>query len=91
MSSIKARGYFRNGILIWELRGNQLEFTVDEFREIIDGIRGMGLIPFLDRERPALRDQLLCIFKDFQEDEGGEELQYLLEQSLLEIFDSLLD
>jgi hypothetical protein len=50
-------------VLIWILDGHQIDFTPDEFRDMIAAVRGRGLFEYLKRERPSLHSRLIQILK----------------------------
>ena len=80
---IKSNGYFARGTVIWELEGNQIEFTPAEFRDLMDGLLKSGLFAHLKQERPALLDQIHALYSDHLGSSDDEkELEYLLERCL---------
>ncbi len=84
VAGLKAKGFVRDGVVHWLLEGNELEFTVSEFREMMDEFAEDGLFDYLGRARPALLSRLRGLFPDsLATPEDEKELEYLLEQCLL--------
>lgn len=69
-------------MVIWDLEGHQIEFTLDEFRELMDGLGKSRLFSVLERVRPTLKSQLVALFSDRYSLDDEKELEYLLEQCL---------
>lgn len=84
MSLARTRGFLSGGMVIWELNGNQFEFTPDEFRDLGLALREQGLFGSLKQGRPALLNQILALFAP-ETEEHEKELEYLLEQSFLDL------
>ena len=83
MPSIQTRGFIEDDTIYWELEGNQIEFTLQEFEELIQGQVETGLFNFLRNVRPALLDWIFSIYRETMEsDEEEKELEYILEQCL---------
>ena len=71
-------------MVIWELNGNQFEFTPGEFDDLGGDLRVSGLFERLRQTRPALLDQIRVLFAPETEEEE-KELEYLLERSFLDL------
>lgn len=71
-------------MVIWELNGNQIDFTPDEFEELGGDLRESGLFERLRRTRPALLSQILALYGPESEEEE-KELEYILERSFLDL------
>ena len=79
-----ARGFLSGGMVIWELDGNQFEFTPSEFEDLSRDLREEGLFEGLKTTRPALLAQILTLGRPETEEEE-KELEYILEQSFLDL------
>ena len=91
MAHLESKGHRSGGMVVWIVERNRLEFTEDEFREMISGIQTHGLFTYLEHERPALKSQLLSMGKTFPHLEGldvltqNTEIEFLFEQALLHL------
>lgn len=80
-----------SGTVVWIVERHRLEFTRDEFKEMISGIQRQGLFAYLEYERPALKSQLLGIGRDLPHLDGldpreqSTEIEFLFEQALLNL------
>jgi len=83
MAVIPVKGFLQDDAVVWELRGNQLEFTLSEFRDLIASLGKKRLFSYLREERPALLSQIQTLYADrIGSDEEEKELEYLLESCL---------
>ncbi len=78
------RTFLSGNTVIWELNGNQFEFTLDEVKEFARPVREQGLFAALNHARPALRQHFLAIFGPGSPEEE-KELEYMLEQSFFDL------
>ena len=83
MAQLHSQGGIKGDTVQWFLEGNQLDFTLGEFEMLVQGIRSEGLFACLERERPALLDQLLAICRPLFEEDA--DLQFILEQTFLDL------
>ncbi len=74
MKLSKSRYKIEGNHIYWILYSNYIEFTVDEFKEIVSHIKKEGLFRYLEKERKVLKDQLLKIIEDSTESEFWEQL-----------------
>ncbi len=90
MAFLHTRGELKDGTVHWILEGHQFEFSLEEFMEMTGSFREHGLFAYLTHERPALLDQL----KELRESEfaysvEAEDLEFVLEQSMLDLLQRL--
>lgn len=91
MAHLESKGHISSGTVVWIVERHRLDFTVGEFESIISGIQRQGLFSYLDRERPALKSQLLGIGGSLPHLEGMDplarniEIEFLFEQALLNL------
>ncbi len=91
MAHLESKGHITSGTVFWIVERHRLDFTEDEFREIVSGIQRQGLFAYLDRERPALKSQLLGIGRTLPHLGGMDaasqnvEIEFLFEQALLNL------
>ena len=87
MFFIKSSGHAEYGMVFWNLEGEQIDFTSDEFEELVVALRSGSLFAFLGERRPALRDQLLRMFHttmlEMELDEG--DVEHALETRLMDL------
>lgn len=74
-------------MVIWQLEEEQIDFTGDEFEDLIAHLRVGRLFEYLQSHRPALRDQLLRLFQSTIEEMDLEEndVEHALESRLLDL------
>lgn len=82
--------------IYWILYSNRIEFTSDEFIELVKNIKKVGLFSYLEKERISLKHQLLKIINDSIEPQFWENLdtkvtkekyiESFLEQCVLDIY-----
>ena len=83
MASIRSRGYVRDGLIVWDLEGDQLEYTPAEFQELIRSLAGDRLFATLELSRPALLLRIRARFAERCRDpEDEKELEHRLEECL---------
>ena len=86
---IKSSGYKDEdfGMVFWQLEEEMIDFTGDEFEALIVYLRTGRLFEYLQRHRPALRDQLLGMFQATLEEMELEEndVEHALESRLLDL------
>jgi hypothetical protein len=84
---IKSSGYAEFGMVFWDLEGEQIDFTGAEFDELIASLRTGRLFPYLATHRPALRDQLLAMFRTTIAEMALEEddVEHALESRLMDL------
>ncbi len=82
---IQSSGHLSGAIVTWMLDRNRIEFTFDEFREMTAAIHAGGLFKYLTGERPALLSQLTSIVRDKVPDIEETEMEFVLEQALLNL------
>lgn len=89
MFFIKSSGYKDEdfGMVFWQLEEESIDFTGDEFEDLIAYLRTGRLFEYLQRHRPALRDQLLRMFQATLEEMDLEEndVEHALESRLLDL------
>ncbi|MEQ9364578.1 MAG: hypothetical protein RIF32_10055 [Leptospirales bacterium] len=75
------------GMVFWQLEEEQIDFTGDEFEELIAHLRTGRLFEYLKTHRPALRDQLLRMFQTTLAEMDLEEndIEHALESRLLDL------
>jgi len=70
----------------WLFDGHRLEFTREEFLGMVTSVHRGGLFKYLRHERPALYGQLIEIARSATaEDTAESELEFILEQSVLNL------
>jgi hypothetical protein len=89
MRDFNSRVQTSDAIIYWFLNGNRLDFTFNEYREMVLHIRRNGLFHFLQRERPALYESLNQIIDAYNANtsepiEDGER-EYTLEQMIFDL------
>lgn len=74
-------------MVFWDLDEEQIDFTSDEFEELIRSLRTGRLFTHLEQHRPALRDQLLRMFQPTAEEMGLEsgDVEHALEARLMDL------
>lgn len=91
MAHLESKGHLKSGTVHWTVERHRLEFTEEEFRNMISGIQRQGLFAYLEYERPALKSQLLDIgrgiarIQGLEEDQVESELEFLFEQALINL------
>lgn len=86
MAFLNSRGEKKGETIIWILEKNELEFSEDEFLELVKGITELGLFAYLDKERPAFKNLLMEIYEnDLIGRFEPEDLEYVFEQALLDL------
>lgn len=60
---IQSGGYVDGSLVVWQIEGEEIDFTRSEFEEILAALRQQRLFAILKEMRPALADQLLTIFE----------------------------
>ncbi len=78
-------GHRSGDLVYWICERNRFEFTLSEFEEIIQAIRRRGFFEYLKKERPALHAQLLELARMAADDLDESEIEFQLEQSLLNL------
>jgi hypothetical protein len=83
----------------WYLYSYRIDLTKEELFEMIKNIKQMGLFNYLDKERPALKSQLISIIELSVESNFWDNLdqriskskyiESFLEQCLLEIYNKI--
>lgn len=82
--------------IYWILYSNRIEFTIEEFMELVKNIKKIGLFSYLEKERISLKHQLLKIINDSIDAHFWENLdtkisrekyiESFLEQCILDIY-----
>lgn len=89
MISILSDTKIADSMIYWYLDGHQIDFTIEEYREMIQQIRASGLYIYLKEFRPALQSRLEGIVSDFNERSGNfleeDEKEFFLEQVLFDL------
>ncbi len=85
MVPIQSSGNAKGSVVYWMLDRHRIEFTRDEFREMVGAIQSRGLFAYLLAERPALHSQLVSIVKAALTDVDESEIEFILEQALLNL------
>ncbi|MCB1316225.1 MAG: hypothetical protein KDK34_22610 [Leptospiraceae bacterium] len=86
---IQSGGYVEDSLVVWQIEGEEIDFTRSEFEEILAALRQQRLFAILKEMRPALADQLLAIFESrlipdvFEQDD----LETRLENFLFHLYD----
>ncbi|MFN3604121.1 MAG: hypothetical protein ACK4UJ_05365 [Leptonema sp. (in: bacteria)] len=83
-------------VILWIFYSNKIEFTREEFEDLVQNIRKIGLFPYLEKERITLKHLLLKIISDSIESSYWEttdpkipkekKIESFLEQCILEIY-----
>ncbi|MDH5654826.1 MAG: hypothetical protein OEZ34_02890 [Spirochaetia bacterium] len=75
--------------ILWFLNGHRMDFSKEEYREMISEIRRRGLFPYLSDERPALLQRLHGIVDDYnqtaEEPVEDPEREFILEQMIFDL------
>lgn len=90
MIPLQNRGKRQGDQIVWLLFNHGIEFTEDEFDEIIYSIRQKGLFQYLNSERPALKSRLTSILETELPQgifETEVDIEFYLEQCLLGLND----
>lgn len=61
MKLSKSRHKIEGNFIYWILDSNYIEFTLEEFQDLVSHIKRVGLFTYLEKERIALKHQLLNI------------------------------
>ena len=87
MKRLQSRGKEIHGQILWKLEGLELDFSLAEFQDLVEGVKEGGLFEYLRQERPALLLQLETLCEDLRIER--EDRETLLEQSLFDLRDIL--
>ncbi|MBW7858104.1 MAG: hypothetical protein H3C43_07425 [Leptonema sp. (in: Bacteria)] len=90
MIPLQNRGKRQGDQVVWLLFNHSIEFTEDEFTEIIYSIREKGLFWYLNSERPALKSRISTILATELPEgifETEVDTEFYLEQCLLGLND----
>lgn len=87
MFYIKSSGYVRDGMVVWILEGEEIDFTEGEFADLVYNLKRRKLFVYLREARPALLDALQIRFRKPLEDLGleDEDLESRLETALVDL------
>lgn len=82
--------------IFWYLYAHRIEFTEEEFLDLVKNIKRHGLFSYLEKERPVLKEHLIAIIRSsvdasfwegFKNETAKEKyIEAFLEQCLLEIY-----
>ena len=89
MRDFNSRIQTSDSMIYWFLNGNQMDFTYEEYREIVVQIRRIGLYKYLTFERPVLYERLQKILDEYNDSSSepidDHEREYVLEQMIFDI------
>lgn len=87
MFYIKSSGYVRDGLVVWILEGEEIDFTEGEFSDLVINLKRRKLFDYLREARPALLDALQIRFRKPLEELGleDEDLESRLETALVDL------
>jgi hypothetical protein len=87
MFYIKSSGYMRDGLVVWILEGEEIDFTEGEFADLVFHLKRRKLFAYLREARPAVLDALQIRFRKSIEELGleDEDLESRLETALVDL------